>query len=264
VFANTPSGKLTVAVMDVGQGDGIFIESPTGVQIIIDGGPDDSLLRELPKLMRLSDRSIDAIVETHPDSDHMRGFIDLLKRYAVDNVVEPGIAKDTITVQTFEKEVDAEKIPRTIARRGMILDLGGGAELDILSPDFDVTNLPLSREHEGCIVAHLVYGKTSVLLTGDATTQVEDHLMAIGSSTELTSDILKVAHHGSRFSTGDAFLSEVHPSVAVISVGAKNKYGHPTEDVLDRLANQNIKTLRTDQEGTIVFTSDGKEFVRTR
>jgi competence protein ComEC len=262
VLAETPRGTLTVAVMDVGQGDSIFIESPTGVQIVIDGGPDNALLRELPKVMPFFDRSLDAIIETHPDADHIAGFVDLLKRYSVGAFIEPGIPKPTITAKTLEQEVTDEKIPRHIARRGDWLDLGGGAKLQILFPDFDASKLPSDKTNEGCIVSHLAYGKTSVLLMCDAPMDVENYLMATASSTDLISDILKVGHHGSRFSSGDAFVAEVSPSVAVISVGAKNKYGHPTMQTLDTLTSHHIKILRTDQEGTIIFVSDGEKFVQ--
>jgi competence protein ComEC len=264
VLADTQSGTLTVAVLNIGQGDSIYIESPTGVQILIDGGPDGSVLRELPRVMEFSDRSLNAIIETHPDADHIAGFVDLIKRYSVGDFFEPGIPKDTVTAQALEEEIDAEHIPRILARRGMWLDLGGGARLDILSPDFDPAGLPADRANDGCVVAHLVYGKTSVLLTCDAPMSVEDHLMAIGTSTELKSDILKVGHHGSAGSTGSAFVAEVDPSVAIISVGAHNRYGHPTQQTLDTLASHNIKTLRTDEEGTIVFRSDGEKFVRVK
>ncbi|HVV38841.1 MAG TPA: MBL fold metallo-hydrolase [Candidatus Paceibacterota bacterium] len=269
VWAETAPGKLIVAVLDVGQGDSIFIESPTGVQIIIDGGPDNSLLHDLPHVMPLSDRSIDAVLATHLDADHITGFIDLLKRYSVGAFIESGLVKSTLTARTLEKEVDAEKIPRTIARRGMSLDLGGGAYLDVLSPDYDVSILPEDKGNEGCIVAHLVYGKTSMLLMCDASMDVEDHIMALGSlptgqagTTQIKSDILKVGHHGSHSSTGDEFVSEVDPSVAIISVGAHNTYGHPAEQTLDTLAAHNVETLRTDEEGTIKFISNGEKFVR--
>ena len=270
VFAATPSGVLTFAVLNIGQGDGLYIESPTGVRMLVDGGPGTgALLSELPKVMPFADRELDAIIETHPDSDHMGGFVDLLKRYKVDNFIEPGIIKHNITTDTLEAEVASEKIPKYIARRGMWLDLGGGARLDILFPDTDVTHMDPAQDNNGCIVAHLVYGKTSVLLTCDATKIVEDYLLAIASlptgqagSSELASDILKVGHHGSKYSTGDAFVAAVHPSVALISVGAHNPYGHPTQQVLDILAAHNIPVLRTDQDGTLIFKSNGEKFVR--
>ena len=264
VFAATPSNKLKVAVLDIGQGDSIYIKSPTGVEILIDAGPDNSLLRELPKVMALTDRTIDAVVETHPDADHIAGFVDLLKRYKIGAFIEPGIPKPTVTAEKLEQEVTDEKIPRYLARRGDWLDLGGGARLQILFPDFDTSTLSSTKANEGCIVAHLVYKETSMLFMCDAPMSVEDHLMKIGSSTELTSDILKVAHHGSPYSTGNSFLDVVNPNIAVISVGTKNTYGHPTKETLSRLETHNIKTLRTDWDGTVIFVSDGREFIRKK
>ncbi len=259
-LAQQPKGVLTFAVLDIGQGDSLYIEGPTGVEVVVDGGPDDSLLRQLPNVMPQFDRSLDAVIETHPDADHITGFIDLLKRYEVDNFIEPGIVKDTITAKTLEKEIADLHVSRIIARRGMWLDLGGGARLEILFPDFDPTHMDQKKDNDGGIVAHLVYGKTSVLLTADTDFAVEDHLMAISTSTDLKSDILKVGHHGSKTSTSDKFVEEVNPKIAVISVAAKNSYGHPTQRVLDTLSNHHIETLRTDQKGTIVCTSDALQF----
>ena len=264
VYAETPRGVLTFAVLDIGQGDSLYIEGPTGIQIIVDGGPGSALLRELPNVMPQFDRSLDAVIETHPDADHISGFIDLLKRYEVGVFIEPGIQKDTITARTLEQEITEMNIPRVIARRGMWLDLGGGAQLQILFPDFDVSNIDQKKDNDGGIVAHLVYGKTSVLLMADTDFVVEDHLMAISSSTDLKSTILKVGHHGSKTSTGEKFVEEVDPQVAVISVGARNTYGHPTQRVLDTLFNHDIETLRTDEEGTIIFTSNGETFSRAQ
>ena len=267
VYSQTPQGKLVVAVMDVGQGDSIYIESPTGVQVVIDGGPDNSILRDLPKVMHPFDRSIDVLIETHPHADHIQGFIDLLHRYSIGAFIEPGVVYGGQDVDTLEKEILDEHIPRFIARRGTVLTLGGGAELDILYPDQDVTHLPEPKVHEGTVVARLVYGQTSVLLMGDAPQDVEDKLLlAEGTSTltELKSDILKVGHHGSKTSSGQKFLEVVRPKEALISVGAHNKYGHPTQDALDRLASVGAEVLRTDQVGTITFESDGKSFKRVQ
>ncbi|MDO8548303.1 MAG: MBL fold metallo-hydrolase [bacterium] len=260
VYAQTPRGVLTFAVLNVGQGDSLYIEGPTGIEVVVDGGPDNSLLRELPKIMPLFDRSLDAVIETHPDADHIAGFIDLLKRYQVDNFIEPGIEKDTITAKNLEQEITEQKVPRVIARRGMWLNLGGGARLEILFPDFDVSHIDQKKDNDGGIVAHLVYGKTSVLLMADTSNIVEEHLMQISTSSDLKSTILKVGHHGSRFSSEDSFVSEVAPQIAVISVGAKNSYGHPTKQVLNTLASHNIETLRTDQKGTVVCTSNAIQF----
>ncbi|MBI2005054.1 MBL fold metallo-hydrolase [Patescibacteria group bacterium] len=258
VFAATPSGVLTVAVLDVGQGDSIYIESPTGQQLVIDGGPGSALLQALPAVMPMGDRSLDAIVETHPDADHISGFVDLLARYTVDIFIKPGIAKDTATARALEREVADKKISTYLARRGMWLELGGGAELHILSPERDVSRI--TKTNDGAVVAHLVYGKTTMLFMADVSSAVENRLVLL-DGTGLKSDILKVAHHGSKYSSASAFLSAVSPAAAVISVG-KNSYGHPTDQALSRLAAYSGEILRTDQAGTIVFVSDGENFVR--
>lgn len=261
VYAASLPGKLTVAFMDVGQGDSIYIESPTGVEIVIDGGPDNSILRDLPTVMAPFDRSLDAIIETHPDADHIGGFVDLLERYEVETFIEPGILKDTATAKALLRGVDEEGAQHVIACRGMYLDLGGGAELYILFPDFDVSTLSASKSNEGGIVARLVYGATSMLFMADVSKKVEDRLVELEGE-NLQSDVLKIGHHGSKNSTGEQFLATVLPAAAIISVGDHNKYGHPTQEVLTELSTQNIKTLRTDEEGTIIFVSDGKEFLR--
>ena len=258
------SGTLTFAVLNIGQGDALYIEGPTGVQVLVDGGPDSSVLTQLPAVMPLLDRTLDAVVATHPDADHIGGLVDVLQRYTVGAFIEPGITKHNATNDKLEAEVASESVPRYTARRGMWLDLGGGARLKILYPDWDVTHMDLKKDNDGGIVAHLVYGNTSVLLTADTSSAVEEHLIAISTTTELQSTILKVAHHGSRFSSEPAFVSEISPQVAVISVGAHNTYGHPTPQTLSTLTSLNIPVLRSDQEGTIVFKSNGKEFVRVQ
>lgn len=249
---------LTVAVLDVGQGDSIYIESPTGIQVLIDGGPDGAVLRALPEVMPAADRSLDAVVATHPDADHIAGLIDVLERYDVAAILESGVRKNTTTAAAFEKRAKEEGAPRVLGTRGMVLDLGGGAVLKILYPDRDVSGLPASKANEGGIVAELIYGESEMLFMADVSSAVESRLMQLGS-TELDSDILKVGHHGSRFSTSDAFVKEVSPDVAIISVG-KNSYGHPTEEVLDRFSARAAEILRTDKSGTVVCVSRGAEF----
>ncbi len=257
VFAAVPRGVLTIAVLDVGQGDAIYIESPTGVQVIVDGGPGSALLQQLPKVMPLFDRSLDALIETHPDLDHIGGFVDVVGRYSVGAFVEPGIPKDTEAATVLEQEITDNNIPRYIARRGMTLDLGGGATLEVLYPDRDVSRLNQNIANEGCVVARLVYGDVSMLLTCDMSAEMEQRVLELEGG-NLASDILKVAHHGSKYSSSDAFVAAVAPAFAAISVGARNTYGHPAQPTLDTLAAHGVQVLRTDQEGTIVFKSDGK------
>lgn len=250
---------LTVAFLDVGQGDVIFIESPTGNQVIFDGGPGSALVSQVSKQMSLFDRSIDMIVVTNPDKDHFEGFIPLLSRYSVEAVLEPGVSADENPVyRELQRIIAAKNIPVVEARTGQKILLGGGAYIDIIFPDRDVEEV---SHNEGSIIARLVYGETSVLLTGDTTKNIESYV-AEHYKDYLDSDILKVAHHGSDTSTSDAFVKVVSPDVAVISAGKGNSYGHPKKETLDTLKNNKVETLVTMDEGTIVFESDGKVFRR--
>lgn len=260
VNIRTPRGVLTFAVLDVGQGDALYIESPTGTQVLLDSGQGSAVLHELPKVMPRFDRSLDMAIESHPDSDHMAAFVDVLARYRVGAFLEPGIIKDSSAAYALESAVRRGDIPRYVARRGMTVDLGGGVILHILAPDRDVTYAARGNDNEGVIVARLVYGNTSFMLTADMPADLEERLIALQQKDGgggLRSTILKVGHHGSRTSTGAEFLAAVHPSLAVISVGAENKYGHPTEETLDRLSAASVPVLRTDENGTLVFLSDG-------
>jgi competence protein ComEC len=262
LYASEARGKgyLTFAALDIGQGDALYIESPTGMQVLVDAGKGDgAILRALPEVMPWGDRTIDAAIETHPDADHMGGFVDVLKRYTVGVFIDPAINKHNVTIDALAKEETDEKIPHLVARKGMQFDLGGGALLTVLYPDLDVTNFE-NKTNEGCVVAKLTYASTSVLLTCDAPQSVEDHLIAVYGTTTLRSDVLKVGHHGSKYSSSNEFLDAVAPSVAVISVGADNTYGHPTPETLGRLEAHHIPVLRTDQEGTVVCKSDGVHF----
>ncbi|OGG48009.1 hypothetical protein A3D66_03015 [Candidatus Kaiserbacteria bacterium RIFCSPHIGHO2_02_FULL_50_9] len=252
VFAEKPQG-LTVVFFDIGQGDSIFIESPAGNQVLIDGGPNAKVLQELGKVMPLYDRTIDMLILTNPDQDHFAGFLDVLKQYEIATVMEPGTVGKSQMYPEFEKEVTAEGATRVLARRGQVVDLGGEAYLKILFPDLDVST---ETPNNGSIVMRLVYGETEVLLTGDATQKVENHLLAI-DPTELKSDVLKVGHHGSRTSTGAGFIAAVAPEYAVISLGKDNRYGHPHQETLDTLSKFGVRIFRTGEEGTIIMRSDG-------
>jgi len=263
---------LTVAFLDVGQGDAIFVEAPNGNQMIIDGGPNASILRELGKVMPFYDRSIDVLVITNPDKDHFAGFIDVLKRYDVGLIIESGTKNDTETYKNFTKAVEERGSKKGLAKRGMslVLDVGrsGGdnsatppVSLDIIFPDRDVSEY---STNDGSIIARLIYGETSIMFTGDTTQKIERRLTLLNKTsptdTPLKSDLIKVAHHGSKTSSLKEFVQAVQPKTAVISLGKNNKYGHPNKETLDTLDSLYISTLRTDKRGTIIFKSDGKTF----
>jgi len=217
VIRESPTNILTIAFLDVGQGDAIYIESPTHQQIIIDGGPSPKILGELRKVMPWYDRSIDMIIVTNPDADHYAGFINVLRSFAIKTVIEPGTYSNTETYKIFEEDVDKEHAQEIIARRGQVMDIGGGAYIKILFPDRDVSKLD---SNEGSIIAQLVYGETEVMLTGDATSATEEYVVSLDGE-KIRSDILKVSHHGSKTSSSENFVRTVNPQYAVISAGKK-------------------------------------------
>ncbi len=249
-----PKG-LTFAMLNIGQGDGLFIESPTGTQILVDAGPPRKILSQLSRVMSPFDRRIDGIIITNPDADHIGGFLDVLKKYKVGEVFESGTLTDTKTYQNLEAEIKKQNIPNTLARRGMRLDLGGGAVIDILFPDQDVADW---TSNDGSVVAKLIYGATSVMLTGDATVKTEGLILRENLKDALHSTILKVGHHGSHSSTSPEFVKAVSPTYAIISDGKDNKYGHPHPETLDTLTKSGVKIFRTDLLGTIIMKSDGQ------
>ncbi len=249
------SNILTVAVLDIGQGDAIYVETPNGRQMIIDGGPKDNLLYALKDVMSSRDKSIDVLVITNPDVDHYNGFISLLETYTIGVVVEPGTNNDSPVYDVLEQEIISKNIAHTIARKGqrIILDKKNNIYFEILFPDRDVSTW---ETNNGSIVGRIVYGDTSFLMMGDASFLTEG--LVVANNDISGTDVLKVGHHGSKTSTGVALLEAIQPSFAVISAGAGNRYGHPTPETLARLSDDNIPTLVTIQDGTVVFFSDGK------
>lgn len=247
--------ELTFAMLNVGQGDALYIESPTGTQVLVDGGPAKKILSRLSRVMPLFDRSIDALIITNPDADHIGGFLDVLKTYKVGQVFEAGTFNDSATYKNLKNKINEKNIPVSLAKKGMRIDLGGGAIIDVLFPDRDVSDW---TTNDGSIVAELVYGDTKVILTGDATTETEKIVLENNILESLDVDILKVGHHGSRTSTGKEFVKALSPAYALISSDGGKKYGHPYQETLDTLKSFDVKILRTDLLGSIIMKSDGK------
>ncbi|MEK7066325.1 MAG: MBL fold metallo-hydrolase, partial [Patescibacteria group bacterium] len=248
--------------LDVGQGDSIYIEAPNGNQIVLDGGPNKKVLQSLGEVMPFYDRSIDLLALSHSHLDHFAGFLDIIPRYSIGAFLSSVTVNDIPEYKTLKnllggstsKYGQASGIKQIVARRGRVIDMGGGVYIDILIPNQDVTN---AKIHDGMMVLQLHYGKTSVLLTGDMEQPFEDYLVAFDGE-KLKSDVLKVGHHGSRTSSSEEFLGYVSPQYAVISVGEKNMYGHPNKEILDRFEKFDIQVFRTDQNGTVILRSDGE------
>ncbi len=259
-FRPQPPLALTVSFLDVGQGDSVLVEGPTGIEMLIDGGKDRSVLRQLPRLMGPLDRSIDIVVATHPDADHIGGLPDVLERYRVSRFFEQGKEGETGTFERLEEAVASERgATSSLLVRGMRIHLGDGAYADVLHPEENVEKL--RETNDASISMRIVYGESAFMLTGDAPLWVEERLAdAYGAG--LRSDVLKAGHHGSRTSTGDAFLAAVDPETVVVSAGKDNSYGHPHEEVRANILESGASMLTTIDEGTITFVSDGEQVRR--
>lgn len=256
-FLRTSEGEavLRVVFFDVGQGDAVYIESPTGTQILIDAGPDGGILRHLESELGFFDRELDYILASHADLDHIGGFPDVLERYDVGTIIMTENEGQSDAAETFLERTKSEGAEIIFARRGMAFDLGGGAELEILFPDLEPHFL---ETNTASIVARLTYGEAEFLFTGDAPSAIEEYLVARDGNT-IQSDVLKVGHHGSKTSSSELFLRVVQPALAVVSAGSDNRYGHPHHEVMDRFHLHGIETKNTAEDGSVVFVSDGVE-----
>lgn len=251
------TGNALVHALDVGQGDAIFIETPNGKQILIDGGPDGAVARRLGEIMLPWDRAIDAVILTHPHADHAAGLIEILRRYKVGFILESGAPYTTPEYYAWRKIISEKNIPVYTAKRGVKIT-DGAMNLTALLPDKMPDN-GLSNVHDAMVVLRMDFASTSALLMGDAEKKLEYKLAA--SNELMSADLLKVGHHGSKTSTLKFFLAGVKPKYAVISAGRKNRYGHPAGEVIERLKSRGIQIFRTDISGTVTFISDGRILV---
>jgi competence protein ComEC len=244
---------LTVHFLDVGQGDAVALRTPAGRWVLIDGGPrgpqgDAGRRIVVPFLRAAGAAHLAAIVATHAHLDHFGGLPAVLEAFDPALVLEPGQPVPDAGYLGFLGAVESDGAEWRPARSGDRLELDG-VTIDVLSPD-SVWAVGQVDVNEQSVVLLVTYGATRLLLTGDAGGPTEAHLAGrVGRVT-----LLKVGHHGSRGATSDRWLDELQPDDAVISVGAKNRYGHPAPEVLERLRAHGIAVLRTDQRGTITFT----------
>jgi len=253
---------LEVNFLNVGQGDATFMVSPKRHQILIDGGPDSTILEKLAKEMPFWDRTIDLIILTHPEKDHLTGLIEVLKRYKIENILWTGVVRDTSEYREWLNLIEKEGAQIKIAKAGQKIKLSPlnpdkSIYFDILLPFADVSGQEIKNSNDTSIVTKLVFKNTAFLFTGDISSNGEEKL--ISANLRLESDVLKVSHHGSKYSTSENFLENVLPEIAVIQVG-ENSYGHPTPEVLERLEKFGIKVLRTDLNGDIKIISNGKDY----
>ncbi|MCR4406451.1 MAG: DNA internalization-related competence protein ComEC/Rec2 [Anaerolineae bacterium] len=257
--SSLPDGKLHVVFFDVGQGDAIFIQTPQGRQVLIDGGPDPTTLTAaLGRRLPFWDRSLDLVILTHPDTDHLTGLIPVLERYHVGRALDPAYPATSETYARWLELIAEKRIPALVARSGLRVELEPGLVCEVLHPTSDPD--PEDKANNASAVTRWTWGQVTFLLPGDIEQEVEAALVDSGQPLEAT--VLKAPHHGSDTSSSAAFLQAVNPQLVVISVGADNRFGHPSPEVLERLAGWTV--LRTDERGTIEIVTDGTRlWVRT-
>ncbi len=244
------TAKTKVIFLEVGQGDAILITEGS-YQILIDGGPDGRvLLEELGKHIPFWDREIELVIATHPDSDHIDGLVDLVQNYQVQEFWSTSIERDTSVFTALMRNLRNRNIKQAFPESGWSIRFPSGAQLEIIYPFAHLEAPNLSHEPNNISITSLfAAGEEVFFLGGDLHKEVEDLLPIDESIT-----VLKIGHHGSETSTSDAFLEKTRPREVVFSVGKKNRYGHPSSEIIKRVENRGMTIYRTDQDGSIVYT----------
>ncbi len=258
IFSFSPSRNLKVSFLDVGQGDAIYIESPTHKKMIIDGGPSNIVLERLNKEMNFYDKDIDVLLETHPDSDHITGLIPILENYNVKNIVMSKAQSDTSVSSDLKNHIDMEVKDSGaivhVAKTGDQIDFGDGVVVKVLYPASNYVDD--KNTNDGSVSVEIDYGNENFLLTADLPSNKEDDLIATGMlSKNIT--IYKAGHHGSKTANSEKLLSYISPYYSVISAGKNNRYGLPNEEIVDRLKKYSKAIFSTIDLGTIEFATDG-------
>jgi len=260
IFHSQNIQDFRVIFLDVEQGDAILI-SDGSYQMLIDGGRDGKLLlNKLGKYIPFWDRNIEVMLATHPDQDHIAGLINILNSYSVKTVIKTEDQSNTQTFKRFQGDVANEKAENIEAKRDTIIKFPSGAEVKIIYPLSEIGDIQDSQSNSGSVVIKINYGENSFLLTGDFPKDKENEIL----DSDISSKVLKIAHHGSKYSTGAEFLEKVNPTNAVISVGKDNSYGHPNEEILNLLKEKNINVLRTDEKGDIIFDCEKESSCQVR
>ncbi len=241
--------QLEVIFLDIGQGDSVLIKAPHGQNILIDGGPDNSVVKALGKELKWWDRTIDLLIVSHPDNDHIGGTIPVLERYKVLKVLHTGIKHSTPVYEEWKVIVQDKKIKNLIAKNEQIINLSKACHLNIIYPDKSIYESEFKVVNNSSIVTKLTCKNKKFLFAGDIEEETEKYL--INKKINLKADVFKASHHGSDTSNAEDFLNLVKPEIVVIQVGHENNFGHPSLRVLKRLERLGAKVYRNDQDGVI-------------
>lgn len=245
---------MSVHFIDVGQGDAIFIQSPNGKTMLVDGGVKGAGQTIIDYLRDNNVTSLDYVVATHPDADHIGGLIPVLQTIPIGHFIDSGKVHTSKTYEEMLMLINEKDIPYSVPTVGEQIDLDGAIETVVVHSDEEAVD-----NNDASIVLRLVYGDISFLLTGDAGINIEKQLL----DRDIRSTILKAGHHGSNTSTSLDFIKAVQPEVMILSYGQNNQYGHPHAEVVENARAVNSKIYATSEAGTIVVKTDGQTYSTT-
>ncbi len=252
--ASEAKNQLKVAFMDVGQGDAILLTTPNRRHILIDGGPDSTILTRLGEEMRFYEHSIDLVVPSHNHADHITGLNNVLERYDVKKMWISGAIHTTNEYLEMLQNIKQKNIAAEVAFKGKVFEVDG-LQLEVIHPLASAEGTQPDDQHDATIVIRASYGNKSFLLTGDIDESHEQIMVA--DNAPLRADVLKVPHHGSKSGLALNFLNLINPQYAVIQSGKDNKFGHPAPSIIDKLESKGIAIFRNDSHGTIRFFTAG-------
>jgi len=257
IYSEIKVGSLELVIFNVGQGDSIFIRTPNHRNILIDGGPDNTVVYKLGQYLPFYDRTIDLMILTHPHDDHLTGLIEVLKRYRVEKVISTGVVASSVNYSTWLQLIKDHQIDFEVIDRPAKMVLDNQVRLVFLSPAQSFLNQKVKNLNNSSVVAKLVFGQFSAWLVGDY--ELEESL--VKNNFDLPATLLKVGHHGSVTANSPEFLQAVKPAIAVISYG-QNSFGHPNEPVVDNLKNLGAQIFFTKESGDFILLSDGQTVLR--
>jgi len=247
--------ELKISYFDVGQGDGILIQTPQKTNILIDAGPDNRILESLGNTLPFFHPKINIMILTHPHNDHLIGQIAVMQRMTVQKIYYTGVTYPTGEYSAWQQEVKQQNIPTVIVKDYFDLPLEPDIDLEFIYPNRDVTNTRPTDINDTSIVCRLNHLQQKFLFTGDASSLIDQELLT--KPELLRATVLKVSHHGSATATDTEFLQAVNPTFAIISVGQDNSFDHPHYITIHRLEARHIEIFRTDRDGTVIVYSDG-------
>ncbi|MDP3975980.1 MAG: MBL fold metallo-hydrolase [bacterium] len=250
------SDELEVKFLDIGQGDSVLIRTPHGRTVLIDGGPGVAILERLGEELSFWQKRLDMVILTHPDLDHLEGLVEVLKRFDVDRVLLTGVAHDSLLYHAFFEQLQQKNIQPTLVSTDQDWMIDEGVYLDVLYPIKSVALQEADNVNDTSVTVRLIYGQTSMFLGGDNEKDAEHELLL--TDFDLSADIFKSGHHGSRTSSAPELLQAIGAKRVVIQSGRENPFDHPHLDTILEFDEKGMEWVNTKDMGTITLVSDGK------